>query len=325
MYELPIQICWEITQKCNLNCIYCLNSSGEGGFELSDEKISDVVNQISECNPLDLIISGGEPLIKKDFFNALEKLKKTNCHITLLTNGTLINNTILKTLYDFVDVIQISLDSLDEFVQDKLAGAQGAYKKIFQGIEKALSANLNVAIGSMITKLNYSDIPKIADFCIKNKIKHLSLSTLMPIGRALKNYPELSIGPEERVEVIKNLLCFKHQLKISGHEPALAFILGEKENYICDGLYTSIAISADGFAMPCGYIREKINSVQNKRLKDIWKEDSPKIRKKLEVIPEGKCSNCSIVNKCRGGCKAFTYCQYKRPDISNPICVFDKF
>jgi len=327
MYNNPIQICWEITYKCNFECIYCLNNSGhQKQQELEGKDVLDVAKEIASCKPLDVIISGGEPFLKKELKDALKILKEAGAQITILTNGVLLTPQILKEFSGLVDLIQISLDTMDEKVQNELLNIKDGYKRIHQGIKNVLATKTKLVIGTVATKQNYRHLPKVLDFCIELGINHLSLSSVMPQGRAKANHGKLALNKEEHIELIKLLMPYSHKIKILGHEPGLAFLIGGKAQYICDGGKTSCAISADGWVMPCAYIRQKVGSLKTKSLTDIWQQDMFYVAAKLSCAPtdKGLCSTCSKVNDCRGGCKGITYSYYGKVDVSNPICVYDQ-
>lgn len=327
MFKNPIQICWEITYRCNFNCIYCLNNSGSNTAnpELEGGDVLNIAEKIAACKPLDVIISGGEPLLKPEIYEALKILKNNNTNITLLTNGTLLNQERIAKIQRLVDLVQISLDTLDESLQNKLLNSPNGYKLILEGIKNAQAAKIPIAIGVVATKLNFNHLPALLDFCVKNNIKHMSLAAVMPQGRAKANLKELEITAEDRISLIKAVMPFAEKIKISGHEPALAFLIGKKEQYLCDGGKSSCAITADGYVMPCAYIREKIASLKDRELYDIWKQDMPAIKEKLSCIPKtGVCSSCEKLDKCAGGCKGTTYSYFGRVDVSNPICVYNK-
>ncbi len=322
MYSFPIQVAWEVTGQCQLKCIYCLNNSGSCSADLTPQERMRVANELVENNILDIIISGGEPLLIPDIFNLLEKLKSSQAQISLLTNGLLLNNETCKQLSPLVDFLQVSLDSLRPEVQEKLTTVQGSHAAIMRGIECALSHKLPLMIGAVINKLNFNEMGDLAEFCIEKRVVNLSISEMMPIGRARKNFEELSIGDEERIKAFHQLQPYKEKIKISGHEPGIVFRLGGKEDCRCACSQVSCSISFEGDVFPCSYIRQPVGSVKKSSLKSIWQGDFCGYRDLMSKPPSGKCAFCEKSSSCGGGCKGLSWGYAGRVDAPNPICVY---
>ncbi len=323
-YNFPIQVAWEVTGRCNFRCKYCLNCSGPANKDMTSGERSRIVEELVNNKVLDVIISGGEPLLLGDIYSILERLKLADVNITLLTNGAMLNKTRCERLKGLVDVMQISMDTTNPDIQDKFTNAAVSFEKMRGGIDAALAAGLPVEIGAVLTRLNCSGIGHLAEFCLEKGIKHLTLSEIMLEGRALENKKELLIGREERLQLIELLAPFKDKLKITGHEPALSYLFSGK-NCVCDCSLVSCAIAYNGDVLPCSYIRETVGSVRTAGLKDIWRSDVfSKYREAVVQAPSGGCSKCSQASSCRGGCKGLSWSYTGQINASNPICVYDK-
>jgi len=323
MYSFPIQIAWEVTGRCNLNCLYCLNESGSVANSLPQDKQQSLLDELIENKVLDVIISGGEPLLLPSIFETLEKLKSNNIRITFLTNGILLNKERSRKLKRLVDVLQISLDTLDADAQDMLTGVNGSHAMIMKGIDAALKAELPLVLGTVINRLNYNKLPRLAEFCIEKDIKHLSVSEMMCEGRARINFERLWIGRKERLEALNNLMPYKNRLKITGHEPLLAFLIGGKQDNRCDCSIVSCSIAYNGDVLPCSYIREKVGSVRAALLKEIWTTSFEKHRELVNKPAGGQCSGCSKIDICNGGCKGLAWSYTGKMDSGNPICIYN--
>lgn len=323
MYAYPIQVAWEITGQCNFRCIYCLNRSGLSFGDLTLKERMAVADELVANNILDIIISGGEPLILPDMFDILEKFKANNVHVTLLTNGTLLDDERCKCLKPLVDVLQISLDSLKKDVQEELTSVKDSYATIMEGINCAISHQLPLAIGAVINRLNFDEMGDLARFCVDKGIKHLSISELMPIGRARENFEMLKIETEERIKAFNHLKPHKEKLKITGHEPGIMFLLGGKKDYKCDCSLVSCSISYNGDVFPCSYIRDTIGSIKKDNLRSIWQGTFAGYRDIISKSPAGRCGSCDMDTSCRGGCKGLSWGYTGRIDSPNPICVYN--
>ncbi|MBI2341811.1 MAG: radical SAM protein [Deltaproteobacteria bacterium] len=322
MYSFPIQIAWEVTGKCNLNCLYCLNESGRTKTDLPEEKLKSFLDDILKNKVLDVIISGGEPLLLPSIFEILETLKSNNVRVTLLTNGTLLDKKRCGRLKGLVDEIQISLDTLDTAAQEILTGVKGSHSTIMRGIDASIEAELPLSLGAVINRLNYRGMHILAEFCLKKGVKHLSISEMMKEGRALLNFNMLGIGKKERVEAFSDLEPYKDRLKITGHEPSLAFLIGGKKDNKCDCSLVSCAVACNGDVLPCSYIREKAGSICEMPLKEIWNASFEKHRNAVSLPAGGTCNGCNKLSICNGGCKGLAWSYTGKMESANPICIY---
>lgn len=112
----PHQITFDITNKCNLRCLHCYNSSGENlqsQNELSDLEVLNFIDEFADVKLLNFCFCGGEPLLRKSLvLESIDKLKKYNCqNIAMVSNGFFLDEYTLDELISKgLTKIQISLD-----------------------------------------------------------------------------------------------------------------------------------------------------------------------------------------------------------------------
>lgn len=131
-------VSFAITNRCNLKCTHCCMDSDDitsNESELTTDQIKDTLKKIIEWNPKRIMISGGEPMIRNDFFEILSFLKEHyNGKITLSTNGTYINDKNIDKLVNCLDQIDLSLDGIDEETCSIIRG-KGVFKKVINSID----------------------------------------------------------------------------------------------------------------------------------------------------------------------------------------------
>ena len=113
--DAPICLTWELTYACNLQCIHCLSSSGRRDpRELDTDQVKNVLDQLRDLQVFYINIGGGEPMIRKDFFEILEHAERNNIGVKFSTNGTYITaeNAQRLAAMNYLD-IQISIDGAD--------------------------------------------------------------------------------------------------------------------------------------------------------------------------------------------------------------------
>src|SRR3989344_6004482 len=134
----------EVTKKCNLSCIHCYNEGVSLNNELSYGEISRFIDEVSNLGVLKIRFTGGEPFVRRDLIELLEKAYSSMVDFSIFTNGTLINDDTINRLSIInPEFVAISVDSYDPQVYTKIRG-QDYHKKILSTMEKMLEKNINL-------------------------------------------------------------------------------------------------------------------------------------------------------------------------------------
>src|SRR5580704_4558453 len=133
--DAPICLTWELTYACNLACVHCLSSSGRRDpSELSTAECMAVVDELESMQVFYVNVGGGEPTVRRDFWELLDYATAHHVGVKFSTNGTRITPAIATRLAasDYVDV-QISLDGATAEVNDAVRGP-GSYASARQAM-----------------------------------------------------------------------------------------------------------------------------------------------------------------------------------------------
>ncbi len=128
----PFLIVWNFTRLCNLRCKHCYeNASPEADTseELSTEEAKQFIDEFKETGGVAIAFSGGEPLMRDDFFEVAEYAKNQDLFVSIASNGTLITKETAERLSKIIDYAEISLDGFEE-THDKFRGVKGSWKKV---------------------------------------------------------------------------------------------------------------------------------------------------------------------------------------------------
>jgi molybdenum cofactor biosynthesis protein A len=202
-----------LTDKCNLNCLYC-NPSDKNrrliprGSYLSNEELLRLITLfVSEFGFRKIRFTGGEPLVRKDIFklllsvNELKKVYRFETGIT--TNGTLLDRHLIRLKEFGVDKLNISLDTLDKN-KFKLITGRDNYYSVMEAIVKAKSLNfrslkLNVVI---IKGINEDEILDFVNFASEYEL-NVRFIEFMPFGNNLWNEHGF-VSSDEMLQIVKN-------------------------------------------------------------------------------------------------------------------------
>lgn len=132
----PFLIVWNFTNACNLRCKHCYQKAEKStSDELNTKEVMNIIDRMGEIGITYVALSGGEPLMRKDFFDAAKRMEKNEIAFSIATNGTLLTKENVKKLEEAdCKYIQISLDGATAKTHDWLRG-KGMFEKTIKGIK----------------------------------------------------------------------------------------------------------------------------------------------------------------------------------------------
>ena len=203
----PFEIVWNFTYSCNLRCKHCYENAGSHRPELTTDQAFTTIDNLSKNTHVGLpalSFSGGEPLIRKDFFEVAEYAKKKIPYISIATNGTFLTKDNVKKLKEVgVDYVEISLDGVSKEVHESFRRVPGCFEKTMGGIRNCLDENLDTCIATTAHKENLDEIPKIIELAQELGIRFMHFN-YVPTGRA-KGHVDLDLSPKERLSLLETM------------------------------------------------------------------------------------------------------------------------
>lgn len=181
-------VVWNITRRCNLKCVHCYAHAKDIPFEneLSTQEGKGLIDDLAQFGSPVLLLSGGEPLVRKDLPELAAYAVEKGMRAVISTNGTLITPAIAATLKEIgLSYVGISLDGLEP-VNDRFRGVKGAFAKAIQGIENCQAAGIKVGLRFTVNKANVTEIPGIFDLLEEMEIPRVCFYHLVYAGRGSK-------------------------------------------------------------------------------------------------------------------------------------------
>ncbi len=325
----PRLIAWELTKTCNLFCAHCRASSHSGPYpgELTTAEIFKVIDGICEVGHPILILSGGEPLARPDFFEIAGYAASKDLRVALGCNGTLLTPEVARRLKEVpIPRVSISLDFPVRELQDKFRGKAGAFDTAVKGIENARAAGLEVQINCTISKLNAPYLEQLLQMALDLGAVAFHPFMLVPTGRG-KSLAEEELPPVEYERILgwiyekqlelKDRIFFKptdapHYWRIilqkgKGHAKAAQHPTGDHGmNAMTRGCLAGTGfcfISNTGRVQGCGYLDLEAGDVKNNSFKEIWNNSPLFVALRDLSKLKGKCGVCEFKKVC-GGCRA---------------------
>lgn len=188
----PVVI-WNLTRRCNLKCRHCYTTSADVDFpgELTHDQALEVLDDLSAFGVPALILSGGEPLSRFDFFDLAERAKELNFrHLALSTNGTKISGDTADRVADLgFDYVGISLDGVGA-TNDWFRGLDGAFDAALAGVRACKKRGVKVGLRFTLTEDNAHQLHDMLRLCDAEGVDKFYLSHLVYAGRGDKHRGE---------------------------------------------------------------------------------------------------------------------------------------
>jgi radical SAM protein with 4Fe4S-binding SPASM domain len=319
---------FEVTNSCNLSCIHCYANAGRRSAELGIREIFKLVDKLYDLGVLEIVLTGGEPLMRKDIFSIMEYITRKNMDFSIFTNSLLLDKDKIRRLKELNPrMVAVSLESSKSAVHDRIRG-NGSFAKAIKNIRALVKAKLPVRINiTLFRDLNDSSeqIESSLNYLRDMGVKQIAIGGLVSYGRGRlisSLIPELSAA-ERLAEAYKT---FKTRI---GRKSAPAIMFNDSfpkrerefdKHSICGiGTY-SCAIRPNGDLGLCPVLQAKTraNALRGD-LKDMWLhlKDFRDFREKT-VDDIAMCRVCNKRYECLGGCKASSYMHNGRFDSSDP-------
>lgn len=191
------EVCWNITTNCNLNCLYChrfLNIE-----ELSLEENKKILNNLIKSGIKEITWSGGEPLLYQGIEELLKIASDNGIKNKIITNGILLSqNKNLENIYDYIDLLTLSMDTIDNEINEQSGRGKNNFENIKNILERAKSKDIKVNINTVVSKLNKNKIKELANFLNQYNINAWRIFKFMPLREgAIKNKDLFEISHEE--------------------------------------------------------------------------------------------------------------------------------
>ena len=322
-------VVWNVGRRCNLRCVHCYSHSRNEEYsgELTTEQGMALLDDLGDYGAPVILFSGGEPLMRPDIFELIQRARDKGMRAVLSTNGTLIDEDAATKLQDFgLSYVGVSLDGLQE-TNDKFRGVKNAFDMALAGIRSCLKVGVKVGLRFTVNKRNVRDVPGIFDLIREEGIPRVCFYHLVYAGRGTKLMEE-DLSHDETRDVVRLIMDRARQfhdegravevLTVDNHSdgPYLYLcMLEEKDERAPDvlellkmngGNSSGVGIgcvSWDGSVHPDQFWRHySFGNVKDRPFSEIWTGDDElqvKLRDRKGSL-KGRCAKCRWLDICNG-------------------------
>ncbi len=351
----PRLIFWELTTGCNLRCIHCRASATDlmSPDDLSYQESCEVIDQIAAYAPFILVLSGGEPLWRKDVFDLAERAWARNIRVALATNGTLVDEaTADRIVAAGIRRVAISIDGADAATHDSFRGQPGAFEAALAGFRRLRARGMSMQINTTVSRHNQHQLPLIMNLANWLGADAFHIFLLVPVGCGLAIKDEQMVSAQQYEEILSwfydeslqtrlelKATCAPHYFRIvrqkrteakraglpvpelTGH---IAGHPGHPMNAMTRGCLAGSAvwfISHRGDVYPCGFLPVSAGTIRRTAFHDIWEHAEVFSELRDPSLLEGKCGRCEYKQVCLG-CRARAYGITQNYLAEEPFCIY---
>ncbi|MCK5508787.1 MAG: 12,18-didecarboxysiroheme deacetylase [Desulfobacterales bacterium] len=323
-------VVWNITRRCNLKCVHCYAHAKDQSFdnELTTKEGKNLIDDLSLFKVPVLLLSGGEPTIRKDLPELAAYAVEKGMRAVISTNGTLITPQMARVLKDIgLSYVGISLDGMEE-INDRFRGVKGSFRAAVKGIENCQDAGIKVGLRFTINKFNVNEIANIFNLLEDMEIPRVCFYHLVYAGRGSKLVEE-DLSHDETRKAVDLIMDMTKKLHDKGKPKEVLTV----DNH-ADGPYVYLrllkedpkraaevlellkmnegnnsgrgigCISWDGEVYADQFWRHySFGNVQKRPFSEIWTDTSEPLMKKLKEKKKyikGRCATCRWLDICAG-------------------------
>jgi heme b synthase len=337
-------LAWEVTRTCNLSCVHCRAAAVDKPYpdEFSTEECLRLLDDVRSFATPIVILTGGEPLLRRDIFEIASYGTAKGLRMVLATNGTLLDGSTSRRLRDSgIQRVSISIDGATAESHDRFRGVEGSFAGALRGIGLLREGGLEFQINTTISRVNVAELPAIQSLAVDLGAVAHHIFLLVPTGRA-KDFHEQEIAAADyertlhwfydqrrKVPLHLKATCAPHYQRImrerareEGETVTVQTHGMDAASRGCLGGGAFLFLSHTGQVQPCGYLELNCGNVRQTPLGEIWRH-SP-ILKDLRNVDcyRGKCGVCEYRKVC-GGCRARAYEATGDYLEAEPLCAYE--
>ena len=303
---VPLSVHFDLTWRCNERCVHCYLDHDDLG-ELTFGEIDRVLAEMADAGVFLLTFSGGEPLLRKDFFEIVRRARELGFNVKLKTNGLLIKEAEAARLKALgVESLQISVYSHRPEIHDAITKAPGSLQRTLAAIRFLAAAGLKVTIANVLMKQNYRDYGGVQDLARELGVGFSIDPTITPHINGDRSLLALNIERSALRDVLRDVSLVGDTTEYCA-PPTPATDDDLEHSVPCSAGHSFCYLSPYGDVFPCVQFPLPSGNVRQQSFGEIWSK-SPQLTEvraiRLSDLPV--CSSCVHAGSC-SRCPGLSY------------------
>jgi len=303
----PYRMDLAVTYRCNNDCAHCYNARERDYPELTTDQWFNILDKLWDLGVPHIVFTGGEPTLRNDLPELIHHAE-TNGQITgLNTNARrLADEKYLGQLIEAgLDHVQITVESCDEQIHDRMVHARGAFKQTVRGLKNALASRLYVMTNTTMLNTNVHKIPETLDFFAELGVPTVGLNALIYSGHGLTVGTGLMENELQPILDTATRKTIEHGQRLIWYTPTQYCEFDPTANNLgvkgCTAALYSMCIESNGNVLPCQSYYHPLGNMLNDSWDSIWNHPLSVRLRERKNLPS-KCNGCTLIAECGGGC-----------------------
>jgi radical SAM protein with 4Fe4S-binding SPASM domain len=294
---VPLGVQFDLTYRCDERCVHCYLDHDDHG-EMTAQEIMGVLDQLAEAGVFFLTFSGGEVLMRMDFFPILEHARSLLFCVKVKTNAFMIREKEADRLRKLgLESVQVSIYSHRPEVHDAITKLPGSLKRTVAGIRLLRERGMKVIIANVLMRQNLQDYAGVVALARELGAEYTLDPTITPMMDGDRSVLGLGISPTDLRQVFRTPELVGNVEEFCASPPAVDDDI--RDGVPCSASHTFCYISPYGDVYPCVQFPLPTGNVRQQKFIDIWKH-SPQMNdvRSIHARDLPTCSSCSHLGSC---------------------------
>ena len=292
---IPLGVQLDLTYRCNERCVHCYLDHFDHG-EMDTDEIKGLLDQMAAAGVFFLTLSGGEILMRRDFFEILEHARQLMFVVKLKTNAVMIHEREADRIHALApESVQISIYSHRADVHDAITKLPGSLKRSIAGASLLIERGVKVVFANVLMRDNYQDYAGVQALAAKLGARYTVDPTITPMMDGDRSILNLNIDRANLEQVFRDASLLGMSVEEFCAPPSSPLAEEDAMDTLpCSASHTFCYVSPYGDVYPCVQFPLPTGNVRTARFIDIWKH-SPQMNEVRSVTMNDLpvCSTCS--------------------------------
>ena len=303
----PYRMDLAITYRCNNNCAHCYNARSRQHPELSTGQWKHILDRLWEIGIPHIVFTGGEPTLRDDLPELIAHAERNGQITGINTNGRRLKDpAFVRSLVDAgLDHVQITLESHDPAIHDRMVKAAGAWEDTVAGLRSVLQNRLYVMTNTTLLRHNAPYLAQTLDFLAETGVPTVGLNALIYSGRGLEVDSGLAESELPPLLDLARAATDRREQRLIWYTPTqychfdpMQLELGVKG---CTAALYNMCVEPDGSVLPCQSYYQPLGNLLLDPWESIWNHELAVTLRERRNLP-GECQSCALLLECGGGC-----------------------
>lgn len=305
----PYRMDLALTYRCDNKCLHCYTGGPRITSELSTNDWFKIINKIFTIGIPQVVFTGGEPTLRSDLPKLIRYAEDRGLVSGVVTNGRKLKDTdfVDDLLKAGIDHIQITIESHDEQVHDRITGVKGSWRETVEGLKNTIASPVYTITNTTLNQYNASDILETIQYLHSLGLEEFACNGLIYSGKAPEIAKDFALDEVKLAPLLTKIRDYALTLGMNliWYTPTQYCIFNPLELELgiksCTACRISMCVEPTGAVIPCQSYFKQLGNILKDDWKSLWNHPLCLEIRNKKYVPD-KCEDCIQLDICGGGC-----------------------